>query len=378
MRCSPLSGPSTSSPARVLDPRCAVQVRWFAPLAPASCTPVLAHERTTRIAEDHVLFSIGRNGGLAHKDLVRLLDSFGAWYANARQAGPGAGSCSSYSRFLRNRDAVHWAGALLFGRTVIRSPRPKGSLVKKSLLAGATAAALSVLFAVPAQAAEAAGTIFVPDAFDSSLSDTRANGSYEVDGSSLHLRTNTGLAGASTSLNKVAEYVPTDTLLSGIGEPTLDYTTGSGLAVGYQLVVDLDGDGDNDGILVGETLYQDPATGATIWWLGGHATFPVNVPTGTTASAHPAGTGSAHDGTLEQWRAVYPDAVVTAFGFSLGSGRASEGTLHSITFNGTEYTFTAPVVLKSKDECKDGGWATSTAPVFKNQGECVSSFASSK
>lgn len=36
------------------------------------------------------------------------------------------------------------------------------------------------------------------------------------------------------------------------------------------------------------------------------------------------------------------------------------------------------VVLTSKAECKKGGWATSTLPVFKNQGDCVSHFATQK
>lgn len=271
-------------------------------------------------------------------------------------------------------------GALLFSKTACHRMFPKGLPVKRTLSTGVVAAALSVLLAAPAQAAAATGTIFVPNDFDSSLSDTRPNGAFEVEGTSLHLRTNktTVPAGTSPNPHKVAEYVATDTPLAGIGEPTLDYTTVSGLTVGYQLVVDLDGDGDNDGILVGETVYKDPATGATIWWLGGHVKFPANVPAGTTAPKHPAGTGSDHDGTLDQWRAAYPEATVTAFGFSLGSGNPSEGTLHSITFNGTKYTFAAAVVLKSKEECKDGGWATSTHPVFKNQGECVSSFASPK
>lgn len=256
----------------------------------------------------------------------------------------------------------------------------KGSPVKRTLLTGVAAAAVSVLLAAPAQAAEATGTIFVPHDFDSSLSDTRPNGAFEVEGTGLHLWTNKTTVAASTSPNphKVAEYVATDTPLAGIGEPTLDYDTVSGLTVGYQLVVDLDADGDNDGILVGETIYQDPATGQTVWWLGGHAKFSASIPAGTTAPTHPAGTGSPRDGTLDQWRAVYPQAVVTAFGFSLGSGAPSEGVLRSITFNGTTYTFATAVVLKNKEECKDGGWVTSTHPVFKNQGECVSSFASSK
>jgi hypothetical protein len=197
-----------------------------------------------------------------------------------------------------------------------------------------------------------------------------------VEGTALRLKTNKAVSSLSGQ-NKVAEYIATDTPLAGIGEPTLDSTVVSGLAVGYQLVVDLDGDGDNDGILVGETVYKDQA-GTTIWWLGGHRAFAASVPAGTTAPAHPRGTGSSSDGTLDQWRAAYPDASVTAFGFSLGSGSASENILHSISFNGTTHTFAVPVVLSGKEQCKDGGWATSTHPVFSNQGECVSSFTSGK
>ena len=50
----------------------------------------------------------------------------------------------------------------------------------------------------------------------------------------------------------------------------------------------------------------------------------------------------------------------------------------AIDFAGTRYTFAKPVVLTSKEQCKNGGWATSTKPVFANQGACVSSFARTK
>lgn len=42
----------------------------------------------------------------------------------------------------------------------------------------------------------------------------------------------------------------------------------------------------------------------------------------------------------------------------------------------SQFTVDNPVVLGSKEECKKGGWATSEVPVFKNQGQCVSHFAS--
>ena len=90
------------------------------------------------------------------------------------------------------------------------------------------------------------------------------------------------------------------------------------------------------------------------------------------------GSGSDYHGTLDEWRAAFPNANVMAFGFSLGSGVKGDGVINSITFAGTTYTFAEPVVLTSKDQCKKGGWATSTSPVFKNQGDCVSYFASAK
>ena len=74
----------------------------------------------------------------------------------------------------------------------------------------------------------------------------------------------------------------------------------------------------------------------------------------------------------------FPAAVVQAFGFSLGSGVIGEGTLNSITFADTTYTFAMLVRLDGRNACKNGGWQTSQAPVFSNQGDCVSYFASKK
>lgn len=43
----------------------------------------------------------------------------------------------------------------------------------------------------------------------------------------------------------------------------------------------------------------------------------------------------------------------------------------------TTYDFDTPLVrLSTKDECKNTGWMASEEPVFKNQGDCVSHFAS--
>jgi hypothetical protein len=183
-----------------------------------------------------------------------------------------------------------------------------------------------------------------------------------VVGSSLHVWTE-----GSTSTDKVAEYVDTSTPLSAVGEPTLNQT-GTGTPPGFQLVVDFNRDGTAYGTLVGE-----PRAYGNDWWASNG--------TDSTVTAHAPvigdGSGSSYHGTLAQWRTAFPNAVVKAFGFSLGSGALGDYTISSIDFAGTAYTFAGDVVLTSKDQCKDGGWATSHPQTFRNQGDCVSYFASS-
>lgn len=228
-------------------------------------------------------------------------------------------------------------------------------------VAGLTASVLAL--SGPALAA-GAGTIHVPSDFDRALSDTRATGHYEVVGTGLHIWTEGG-----SSTDKVAEYVDTSTPLSGAGEPSMDYTRNSGtIPPGFQLQTDFDGDGSIDGILVGEKVYNGD------WWASNGSRDFVKA----GAPSHEVGSGSANHGTLDQWRAAFPNAVVKAFGFSLGSGVLGDWTINAIDFAGTRYTFAKDVKLTSRDECKNGGWATSTMPTYKNQGECVSSFASAK
>ena len=227
----------------------------------------------------------------------------------------------------------------------------------------ATVLALALTMVVSAPASAATSTINVPDDFVKALSDTRSAGHYKVVGTALRIYTDDA-----TSLAKVAEYVAAGVPLSGVGEPALDYTKESGGLPGFQLVVDFDGNGSGDGILVGETAYDND------WWASnGSADF---VKAGAPITGD--GYGSAFHGTLAGWRTAFPNAVVLAFGFSLGSGVFGAGTLNAIEFNGTRYTFSQSVVLASKAECKNGGWATSTAPVFRNQGACVTSFAPGK
>ena len=77
-----------------------------------------------------------------------------------------------------------------------------------------------------------------------------------------------------------------------------------------------------------------------------------------------------------------PNAVILSFGVNVGHGPAGtfSGNADALRLglNGTTtvYNFEHAVTLAGKDQCKDGGWMTSTSPAFKNQGDCVSDFAS--
>jgi hypothetical protein len=244
--------------------------------------------------------------------------------------------------------------------------------MKKSIgIIGAAVLGLGMaLSASSAAGAAGAGTIYVPQDFNPAFSDTRANGHYEVVGTGLRVYTdgNTDVGANGKNSDKVAEYVDTTTPLAGIGEPTLDQHGTGSPPPGYQLVVDLNNDGTLDGILVGEPTFY-----GTNWWLSAWGTV------GTTGAPHTGGGfGSPYYGTLDEWRTNFPNAVVKAFGFSLGSGVLGDWVIDAINFNGTRYTFAPTTTLAGKDDCKNGGWMTSTQPFFKNQGECVSSFASKK
>jgi hypothetical protein len=160
--------------------------------------------------------------------------------------------------------------------------------------------------------------------------------------------------------------------LASTGEPSLSYTPNiASTPPGFQLGVDLDNDGTFDGILVGEPMFY-----SNRWWANNQLSSWVDANPGVVAV--PAGDGYGHSAPLATWRAAYPDAQVVAFGFSLGSGVHGDGVINSLTIADKTYTFAADVVLTDKEQCKKGGWATSTLPVYKNQGDCVSHFASGK
>ncbi|RIJ78058.1 hypothetical protein D1871_04295 [Nakamurella silvestris] len=151
-----------------------------------------------------------------------------------------------------------------------------------------------------------------------SFAQTRAAGHYSFTATGLAIYTDD-----SSSLAKVAGYVPVNYSLGAIGVPSFNYTVGSGTAgASLQIGLDRDGNGTRDAYLV----YEPSAYGVGNYW----ATAYVGIP---------AGGGYDSFGTLDDFRVANPAAKVTEIGFSLGSGVHASGTLASLTVGCRTYTF---------------------------------------
>lgn len=77
-----------------------------------------------------------------------------------------------------------------------------------------------------------------------------------------------------------------------------------------------------------------------------------------------------------------PDATILGgFGVNQGSGNPALVTaVDALTLGAgsdlTVYDFEPVITVANKQACKNDGWKTSNTPVYKNQGDCVSAFAS--
>ena len=184
--------------------------------------------------------------------------------------------------------------------------------------------------------------------------DTRTAGHYEFTDNGLRIYTDNA-----TSQAKVAWYHGVAFPLSDAGEPVIEYT-GTNPAPGLQMVVDFDGNGTPDGILVGEA-----AVYGNDWWTPNSSEQFVK----DGAPSHAGGSGSANHGTLSQWLGKFPNAKVVAVGFSLGSGVKGDGVIKSLTFGCVTYEFKKPV-----DVCPNLEGVQATVPegyVKVDDGTCI-------
>jgi disulfide bond formation protein DsbB len=178
-------------------------------------------------------------------------------------------------------------------------------------------------------ACSATDTVWFNSLSSWNMSETRTAGHNVVTDAGLYIYTDDN-----TSQAKAAGYLSVDYPLSATGTQTIadsiDYDSDYGtLAPGLQLVVDFDGNGIADGILVGESVYGNS------WWLSNSAATFVK----TNAPNNGGGYGSSWYGTLSEWLTSFPGAQVKAIGYSLGSGVYAGGTINSITLGCHTYRF---------------------------------------
>jgi len=164
------------------------------------------------------------------------------------------------------------------------------------------------------------------------LSQTRANGHQQLQTNGLHVWTDN-----TSSLAKAAAYYDVADFPLAQGSDFNLAWTGTSPAPGGQLVVDLNNNGVDDGILVVEPDFY----GSNLWLANINSADLTDLDSNANVP-HVGGGGGSYNGTITQWLQAYPNAKVTAIGYSLGSGIKGDGVISDIVANGVTYTFALP------------------------------------
>ena len=207
-----------------------------------------------------------------------------------------------------------------------------------------------------------------------------------LDRSSLQLTTGTGEAKVKLMTNQFAGTTLND--ITTLAYQTYQAPTGQweGADAAFQLRIDLDGDVAD--VSDETTLVYEPYQAAGTSPIEPAAWQSWDVLAGsfwsTRASDHlVAGNGGSTMYTLQQVLGFHPDAAVLGVGVNVGGNNANytvatDGVTFGTAAGTTVFNFEHLVLPTDKDECKADGWQTSFLPgQFKNQGDCVSSVASS-
>lgn len=208
----------------------------------------------------------------------------------------------------------------------MQNPRAAIGRRRATAVAGTLVAALAAttFSALPAQAAAADAGSVVSDSLASwYLGETRTAGHNTLVANGLHVWTEESANGNQQS--KAAAYRGISVPLDSLGEPSIEFASYTGVRPSIQLGVDKDGNGTWDGYVVGEPwAYGDGA-----WWSS--KDFGIS-----------SGMGYTSFGTLADFRAANPHAVVTSFGYSLGSGVIGDAVISKLSVANVDYTFKLP------------------------------------
>ncbi|MBA4248224.1 MAG: hypothetical protein C0444_08025 [Microbacterium sp.] len=178
------------------------------------------------------------------------------------------------------------------------------------------------------------------------FTETRTQGTNQFIDGGLRVTTfDDGDGPGSPDQRKAAGYTPIDIALSEVGIAAIDIAPGyTGVRPSLQLGFDADGNGTRDAYLVGEPwAYGGGDWSMTVDGDWADAKFWV---TGATSFGVPAGGGYPSLGTLEEYLLANPEARITNYGYSLGSGVVGNAVIRSITVGcvTTPFTFELPTL----------------------------------
>ncbi|HEX5265373.1 MAG TPA: hypothetical protein VFW24_01235 [Acidimicrobiales bacterium] len=210
---------------------------------------------------------------------------------------------------------------------------------------------------------------------------SNASATAAPDGSQVTITRDSGTADATLHVNRLVPLVGTDSFVNQYGTPWIQVSyLDNGASRGVDFLVDDEVTTGNPRLQAGSLFSAD-----SIGWARDNANAVADPPvfavpgSRTAGTAHTIYVGERPDGTIDYnvdgiW---YSSTEFKDHGEHMNFNdvylrlRGNFGT--TATFTDLQY---GDQHVSSKDGCKNGGWQTGS--VYKNQGECVSHFASSK
>lgn len=183
--------------------------------------------------------------------------------------------------------------------------------------------------------------------------ESRTQGTNTFTASGLEIATFGNPPASGSDQRKAAGYKAVSIALKDVGVPKLNLGATSGSLPSIQLRADFDNNGTFDATLVGESIYGND------YWVPDNAPQFVK----DAAPSHGGGYGSSNHGTLDGWLASFPDAKLTAIGYSLGSGVVGSAVIQSIEVGCQTYGFAkaTPAAATSSETVNDHGIRNSEA-----------------
>ncbi len=177
--------------------------------------------------------------------------------------------------------------------------------------------------------------------------ESRTQGTNTFTASGLEIATFGNAPASGPDQRKAAGYLAVSIPLKDVGVPKLNLGATSGSLPSIQLRADFDNNGSYDATLVGESIYGND------YWVPDNAPQFVK----DAAPSHGGGFGSSNHGTLDGWLASFPDAKLTAIGYSLGSGVVGSAVIQSIEVACQTYGFlkAPPAAATSNETVNDHG-----------------------